>query len=108
MTVTLPSIYLYVDRVIVGAPRGSFPGGLDLVDPELPAESETGLIYQCQLGNDICEGVRGEVDRYIGASATVDITNGIQDVGLSTFDNGEYFIQSISEGRLFDQARKCV
>lgn len=90
---------------MIGAPKGTFPGGLDIVDPLLPAENNTGLIYQCQLGNDVCEGVRGDVDLYIGDSITDDITNAVESY---SFDSNNYFPAAISEGRLFDQARKCV
>jgi hypothetical protein len=88
-------------RIIVGAPRGSYPGGLNLTDPEMRAVNRTGLVYSCPIGPGDCEGVRGDITRYIGGN--VDITNGVQARVSMT---NELFDQPISEGRLFDQARK--
>ena len=92
-------------RVIVGAPRGTFPGGLNLTDPELPAIDRTGLVYSCPVGIGDCEGVRGDTDRYIGAGVSVDITNGFQTEPMSAVSR-DLFTQAIAEGRLFDQARE--
>lgn len=90
-------------RVLIGAPRGTYPGGLNLTDPELQATNNTGLVYSCPIGPGECEGVRGDSSRYIGEGVDIDITNGFQTVSSRSRD---LFIQSIAEGRLFDQARK--
>lgn len=92
--------YSSVCRVIIGAPRGTYPGGLNLTDFELSAVDRTGLVYSCPIGPGDCEGVRGDTSRYIGGS--VDITNGFQN---RQSDTDELFDQPIAEGRLFDQAR---
>lgn len=89
-------------RIPIGAPRGSYPGGLNLTDPAEPASNRTGLVYSCPVGPGECEGVRGEISRYIGPDVTEDITNGFQNVRSQ---NRNLFIQPIAEGRLFDQAR---
>ena len=95
---------LYFHRVLVGAPKGSYPGGLNLSDPELPAASNTGLVYSCPIGSGNCEGVRGDTSVYIGVP-NINITNGFQP-GLEAGDTREFFIDDIAEGKLFDQTRK--
>ncbi len=90
-------------RVLIGAPRGTYPGGLNLTDPGSPASPNTGLVYSCPVGQGQCEGVRGNTSRYIGQD--LNLTNGVQDV-VST--SSDFFIQPIAEGRLFDQARKYI
>ena len=94
-------------RVLIGAPRGTYPGGLNLTDPGLPRSPNTGLVYSCPIGGGECEGVRGDTTRYIGPGVSSDITDGFQN---SAATNRDLFIQPIAEGRLFDQARKnsCV
>ena len=89
-------------RVIIGAPRGSYPGGFNLSDPGLPATVNTGLVYSCPLGPGDCEPIRGDTTRYVGGG--INITNGYQVVMNS--DLTAIYSQGISEGRLFDQARK--
>ena len=94
----------YCCRVIVGAPHGSYPGGLNLTDPEDPASPNTGLVYSCPL-EGACEGVRGNTSFYLGGN--VAITNGVQGrFGMPTTTSSVFFLPAISEGRLFDQARK--
>ena len=69
--------YVSVYRIIVGAPKGTFPGGLSGVTTggSNPV-SDTGLVYQCPVVNPgTCTGV---------------------------FGNG-----AGNDRRLFDDARKC-
>ena len=48
----------------MGAPKGTFPGGLDnLVEPTSQPENETGLVYDCPLNSGPC----GPVGRSVGA-----------------------------------------
>lgn len=35
-------------RIIIGAPQGTYPGGVDGL-PELIPEERTGLVYQCPI-----------------------------------------------------------
>ena len=84
-------------RIIVGAPMGTFPGGLPLLDPGQRAENQTGLVYSCPVQPGVCEGVQGNMSIYAGnpdggTGAEVDLP-----------DNG-----AVIEGRLFDQARKSI
>ena len=51
-------------RIIVGAPMGTYPGGLPLEDPGEPALLQTGLIYSCSVTEDQCEGVVGDTDDF--------------------------------------------
>ena len=91
-------------RLIVGAPRGTYPGGLSLTDPAKPHENRTGLVYSCpSAGSDMCEGVRGNTTIYIGPDVNANITNGVQ---LDLISFSQAFNPDITEGRLFDQARK--
>lgn len=71
-------------------------------DPGEPATIETGLVYSCPIGPGTCEGVRGDTNDYIGGN--INNTNGIQ-ISLTTLGDS-LFTDQISEGRLFDQARK--
>ena len=91
-----------VYRLLVGAPKGTYPGGLNLTDPFEPAERNTGLVYSCPILG-ACEGVTGDVSRYINDETLAD--GAVPDVTISL---NELYSQAISEGRLFDQARKCV
>ncbi len=91
--------------MIVGAPRGSYPGGLSLDDPGLSATNETGLVYSCPIGPGSCEGVIGDRSVYSGTGVDEDITNGVQTTPIVTLPEFVYS-QPISEGRLFDQARE--
>jgi len=90
-------------RLLIGAPKGTYPGGLNLTDLFQPAEKNTGLVYSCSvLGT--CEGVIGNVSRYI---------NDEKKANGAVIDNVVYLLnelypQAVSEGRLFDQARKYV
>ena len=54
-------LFLYC-RIIVGAPMGTFPGGLPLTDPGQSAENQTGLVYSCPVQPGVCEGVRGDTN----------------------------------------------
>lgn len=50
-------------RILVGAPRGTFPGGLELDDLDLPAVDNTGLLYSCSIlpnTTSPCEAVQGD------------------------------------------------
>ena len=90
---------LHVRRIVVGAPRGTYPGGLGLPDPGTQRENRTGLVYSCIIGTDQpCEGVRGMERVYLDSPAFTD--------GTQTFSRGQvdFFVPEISEGRLFDQA----
>ena len=78
-------------RIIVGAPFGTFPGGLSLSSN--PGESRTGLVYSCPVQPGICEGVRGNTSIYVGITPPVPIGD-LPDDG------------PLIEGRLFDQTRK--
>ena len=53
-------------RIIAGAPRGSYPGGLNLID-EGNSVPETGLVYQCPVNPGICGGVLGELRQPINS-----------------------------------------
>ena len=87
-------------RIIVGAPSGTFPGGLNLDDPGMPRAERSGLVYACPVQPGTCAGVRGDTTRYLGAPDAVDNNPCVDDLTLTTFP------QSYIEGRLFDQARK--
>ena len=45
-------------RIIVGAPRGTYPGGLSLPENGM-AENQTGLIYDCPIQLGDCNGLFG-------------------------------------------------
>ena len=75
--------HTYPPRIIIGAPKGTYPGGLNLVDPGMPASSQTGLIFSCPVSPGSCEGVTGGTD-----TADVDDDDGF------------------SQSRLFDHRRK--
>ena len=93
--------FLQLFRIIVGAPLGTFPGGLNISDLFLDREDQTGLVYSCPIAPGPCEGVRGDTSVYLNAA---DIANNDgQPGGHSDLP------QSFIEGRLFDQARelKC-
>ena len=52
-------------RVVVGAPNGTYPGGLSINNPDCPSPSaqmnNTGLVYLCSIqpGKDTCDGALG-------------------------------------------------
>ena len=55
------NIYIFIcaySRIIVGAPHGTYPGGVPGL-PTLMPENGTGLVYQCPLRNGNCTGVMG-------------------------------------------------
>ena len=83
-------------RIIVGAPMGTFPGGLPLTDPGQPAENQTGLVYSCPVQPGVCEGVQGDTS----------ITAQDIDANMATVFNNLPTNGPVIEGRLFDQARK--
>ena len=72
-------------RIIVGAPKGTFPGGLNLSDPGNDHISHTGLIYACSIapGSMGCDAIQRNV-------IPDDDTDSLK-----------------GTGRLFDQTRKC-
>ena len=77
------------NRVIVGAPRGTYPGGLALDDPGEPAESRTGLVYTCSVtpGGD-CGPVLG--DDQTGEminDANITVNNDSLSAGSRLFDH---------------------
>ena len=76
---------LIPSRIIIGAPKGTYPGGLPLDDPGAPRSNETGLVYMCPVEPGECEGVRGNLSLY-----SSDLSN--------DRDN--------PEGRLFDHFRE--
>ena len=92
-------------RIIIGAPRGTYPGGLNLTDPGRPREDETGLVYSCPILPGPCEGVRGDTSLYLDESNLEVLNN-----DLSLFDSQltvpPPFPINFTEGRLFDQARE--
>lgn len=96
---------MYYPRIIIGAPRGTYPGGLGLRDLGNRREVETGLIYSCPVEPGECEGVRGDTDSYFSESMPAILNNdaSIDNDQASTFLPPQYV-----EGRLFDQARKFV
>ena len=96
MAFVLLVFYLFLCRIIVGAPMGTFPGGLPLPDPGQSAENQTGLVYSCPVQPGVCEGVRGDMSIYAG---NPDGASAVRDLP----DNGP-----VIEGRLFDQARKSI
>ena len=72
-------------------------------DPFLPAQNRTGLVYNCPVGQGQCVGIRGDLSRYIGNENDA---NGR--VASFTTSIKQLYPQAISEGRLFDQARKLL
>jgi integrin alpha 8 len=79
-------------RVIVGAPWGTFPGGLPLEDPGEAAVDRTGLVYSCPISpGEMCDPVHGN-------DQTGDMSGEGDDVLTITVDND--FLASGS--RLFD------
>ena len=72
-------------------------------DPFLPAENRTGLVYSCPVGQGQCVGVRGNLSIYIGNE-----NNANGRVTSFTTTVKALYPQAISEGRLFDQARKLL
>ena len=77
-------------RIIIGAPKGTYPGGLDLADPGLPASNQSGLIFSCPISPGLCEGVTGDPNTFDLPDVSVDDDNGTGD------------------GRLFDHRRKLA
>ena len=91
-------VHILYCRIIVGAPMGTFPGGLPLSDPGQPAENQTGLVYSCPVQPGVCEGVRGDTN-----ITAADIDANMATVLSYLPNNGP-----VIEGRLFDQARKNI
>ena len=89
-------------RILVGAPYGSFPGGLPYTDVFRPHQDQTGLVYSCPVSPGNCEGVRGDVDSYINDEGRAD------NIGATSEINNPRLPVEYSEGRLFDQARECI
>ena len=53
--------FIFLFRIIVGAPKGTFPGGLDLTDRGQPAINRTGLVYACSITpQTMCDAVLGD------------------------------------------------
>ena len=86
-------------RVIIGAPLGTFPGGLGYPDDFEARENATGLVYNCPVSPGGCVGVRGDTTAYLGSA---DVANGVNRVST----NNPSLAGINTEGRLFDQARK--
>ena len=100
LSLSLPSC-----RIIVGAPSGTFPGGLGFNDPGAQRAERSGLVYTCPIQPGTCDGVRGDTTRYLGVPDAQDNNaNLVPDQRLQNYP------QSYIEGRLFDQARKpfCI
>ena len=81
-------LYIIIFSIIVGAPTGQFPGGIDGIEPNglacrerYPGKSDTelkqlpddevwpcyknrsfGLVYQCYINNDSCDAMLGNGD----------------------------------------------
>ena len=94
--VYLTTVAILLCRIIVGAPMGTFPGGLPLSDPGQPAENQTGLVYSCPVQPGVCEGVQGDTS----------ITAADIDANMATVQRDLPNSGPVIEGRLFDQARK--
>lgn len=88
----------------MGAPRGTFPGGLPITDflNSGAPEDQTGLVYSCPVAPAPCGGVRGNTAVYENDVNAVDNDAAIGNTRI-TIDN---FPQAYVEGRLFDQARE--
>jgi len=82
-------------RIIVGAPNGTFPGGLPLNDPGQMAENQTGLVYSCPVLPGECDGIRGDLSLYINSPDN--------DMSATTLT-----APLDIEGRLFDQAPNAL
>ena len=83
---------IHSNRVIVGAPRGTYPGGLALDDPGEPAENRTGLVYTCSVTPD------GDCGPVLGDDQTGEMIN-----DLTITVNNDF----LSAGsRLFDHRRE--
>ena len=95
-------ISLLLSRIIVGAPRGTFPGGLSYEDPGARRVEQTGLVYSCPVLPGTCDGVRGDTTRYLSNTSALDNNGGLG----PNMDRPIEFPQNFVEGRLFDQARK--
>ncbi|KAL5496319.1 hypothetical protein EMCRGX_G012578 [Ephydatia muelleri] len=86
-------------RVVVGAPNGSYPGGLSLTNPSCstPTINNTGLVYLCSIqpGKDTCDGAvgNGTVDngRLFDCQAPSNSPN-YQQTGASLYSSGGYLI----------------
>lgn len=96
-------------RVVIGAPRGTFPGGLNLTDTVDAtggqAVDDTGLVYSCSVSG-ICEGVRGDTSLYLPPTVTnASVINGVITAGII---GNRFFDPTIGEGRLFDQGREFL
>ena len=87
---TYTCIYIHPLRIIIGAPKGTYPGGLDLADPGLPASNQSGLVFSCPISPGLCEGVTGDPATFDLPGVTVDDDDGV------------------GEGRLFDHRRKLA
>jgi hypothetical protein len=75
-------------RIIIGAPYGTFPGGLSLADPGKRAENNTGLVYVCDVTGNNCGGVTGN-----DSVVSDNVDSRFQAENLT----------GVTEGRLFDQ-----
>ena len=84
--------WIFHCRIVIGAPNGTFPGGLPLTDPGRMAERQTGLVYSCPVLPGECEGIQGNTSTYMSNP-----DNDMSADALGPID---------IEGRLFDQARK--
>ncbi|CAI8024200.1 hypothetical protein GBAR_LOCUS14074, partial [Geodia barretti] len=78
-------------RLIVGAPQGTFPGGLPLVDPGGRAEERTGLVYTCSITPDNTEELCGAVPGndqtgVVINSLTISVDNDFLSAGSRLFD----------------------
>ena len=91
-------VHILYCRIIVGAPMGTFPGGLPLTDPGQSAENQTGLVYSCPVQPGVCEGVQGDT------SITAQDIDANMDPNINQLPTSGPVI----EGRLFDQARKNI
>jgi integrin alpha 8 len=78
-------------RLIVGAPQGTFPGGLPLVDPGGRAEERTGLVYTCSITPDnteeLCGAVPGNDQTGVRINdLTITVDNDFLSAGSRLFD----------------------
>ncbi len=50
---------LCYDRLVIGAPGGSYPGGVMSLPAAPQALNNTGLVYECPVGQGNCDRVGG-------------------------------------------------
>jgi len=84
-------------RIIVGAPKGTFPGGLNVGAPGSNSALRTGLVYQCPVSPSTCTGVFGTgtgTDKRLfdDEPNQNDEDKNEQFMGATLESNGNYFV----------------